>query len=200
VDGGRELAFSSWWRTTTAALRQHHEALDHMTIRLLDTTRAGTGLIAGSRVVWSAESVSGVGISDSTLKCGPDFSDALVTPDGTTVVCGAISVTGTAGKRQTWTVAWLEYSTATGKLERTIPAGTVSGEYMNFVETGLQVSIEWADASGGTLIGYWPAGATRNPNGDNFPIEQLGMFSRGAYRQLPSPLNGGTALVYSIAW
>jgi hypothetical protein len=71
---------------------------------------------------------------------------------------------------------------------------------MDFTEDPPQVSVEWADASGGTIIGTWPAGATRNPNADNLPIEQLGVFSRGAYQPLPAPLGDRTAIVYSIAW
>jgi hypothetical protein len=185
ADGDRELAFTSS-RTTYAA--KHSLPQVHVTVRLLDTTRAGSGLIADSRVIWSSDAAQSAAKA-STPTCSGIESDLLITADGTTVVCGAKHVAekpGPGGTQLfTWTVSWLEYSAATGKLVRALPAGTVTGRNMDFLEDPLRLFIEWADAAGDTVIGYWPAGATNNGPFSNFPLNQLATFSGGTRTTLP---------------
>jgi hypothetical protein len=92
--GGRTLAFTYYAHGQAPA------------VRTLDTTRPGNDLVAGSRRVFTLPST------------GPDAcSDAELTPDGQTVVCGTqvSGLSGCGSSKETLEVD--EYSATTGKRE-----------------------------------------------------------------------------------
>ena len=75
--------------------------------------------------------------------------DAIITPDGSAVVCGAIAGTGTLAHRGAET-EFIEYSTASGKVTRT------PGYWTFRSVSGLAVDVLWSNASGSVLIGVIP--------------------------------------------
>ena len=98
----------------------------------------------------------------------------MVTSDGKTVIC----VARASG-------AFQEYSTATGKLTRTLyQAGRGLGEVL------------WASPAGDVLIGYL------NPS--FFPGDEsrsvVGVVTDGNFRKLSFPMASGVAMPNAIAW
>ena len=96
--------------------------------------------------------------------------DAIITPDGSAIVCGAIGPTGTLPHLGAQT-GFIEYSTATGKVAR------VLGHWA--FGRGALVDVLWSDTSGSVLIGVIPGG-------DN---ARVGVISGNEFTPLP-----GTAL------
>ena len=130
-------------------------------VRMLDTSRPGHDLIADSRPVpWSSSLQS---------------SEPLVTSDGKTLA----SFTFGHG-------AFVEYSTVTGKLTRTLyrPAHVPGGEVL------------WASPSGDTLVGLLiPSGTV-----DDMTRSVAGVVTQGKFKPLSFPLSRGNPVPYSIAW
>jgi hypothetical protein len=114
--------------------------------------------------------------------------DSIITPDGSTLVCGAIaetnektSVTPQVSLRRGAETEFIEYSTASGKVTRILGHWT-------FGNVGaLSVDVLWSNASGSVLIGVIPdssAGRTGVISGNEF-----------------TPLPGTAAAVYGgAAW
>lgn len=138
-------------------------------VRTLDVNRPGNDLIADSRpTAWSAPP--------------GDTSTPMATSDGKTLVCVA---DGTGG--------FLEYSTATGKLTRTLyHSGRIGGEVL------------WASPSGNTLIGYLDApdsvDGTPGPGGSVGVITQGGFITHGGFTPVSFPLASGLPYPDGVAW
>jgi hypothetical protein len=134
----------------------------HAGIRTLDTSRPGNNLLTDSRPAWSEQRFN---------SCGRP----VATSDGKTVVC----VDGGSA-------AFQEYSTATGRLTRTLYQGSRGG--------GGEVL--WASPSGDTLIGWL------NPEGDlgSKASSVVGVITHGHLRKLSFPLASGVALPNAVAW
>jgi len=96
--------------------------------------------------------------------------DAIITPDGSAIVCGAIGPTGTLPRLGAQT-GFIEYSTATGKVAR------VLGHWA--FGRGALADVLWSNTSGSVLIGVIPGG-------DN---ARVGVISGNEFTPLP-----GTAL------
>jgi hypothetical protein len=96
---------------------------------LLDLGRSGTSLIADSR---EAMSINPGGLP---LTCEEDL---IVTPDGSAVVCGATNNSETAPE-----TAFYEFSTADGKLARTLARLAAAGN----------ADVLWSNSSGSVLVG-----------------------------------------------
>lgn len=131
-------------------------------VRMLDTSHPGHDLIAGSRPVpWSS----------NPQAC----SEPVVTSDGKTLACLAFR----SGE-------FREYSTATGKLIRTLYRTAR-------VPDGL---VLWASSSGDTLIAdLLPSliyGATTGST--------VGVVTQGKFRRLSFSLTNGVPAVKGIAW
>jgi hypothetical protein len=200
LSDNRTVAFESLWTTGRSkpvngsegrmTARQMKNVRTHMTVRLLDTASPGTGLIADSRVVWSTEFATYENLS--TLTCGRSGSNVLLTGDGKTVVCGAIRAAGQPGTPQRqWTAAWLEYSTATGKVVATRDVATAGGSGISFSA----LDPLWSGPAG-VLIGYLNENAEPSPPGGQFAVYRR----EGKFTTLPIPPTGGLSLLNSIAW
>ena len=56
---------------------------------MLDKSAGGSDLIADSRVIWSAQSVTIYRSGYSQLSCGSTGGNPMLTADGKTIVCAA---------------------------------------------------------------------------------------------------------------
>jgi len=183
------LAFARNW---FAPVAPH----DFFGVRMLKVTHPAGDLVADSRLVWSTP----VPLETPRLhKLSCAYGGiALVTPDGKTVVCTAYGVYRTpppVGKTgcpavQPWNdVAFLEYSTATGKLVRTL--------FRHDTNCFLAGSdIMWTSATGDAVIGFYAAGS---PIGRQGTI-RFGVFSVQGFAPLPVPPTTTTVPTAGIAW
>jgi hypothetical protein len=117
---------------------------------LLDLRRGGTHLIGDSREAMS--------MGSNSLPCQEDL---ILTPDGSAVVCGA-----TNGSEAGPETAFDEFSTANGRLARTLARWAVSPS----------VDVLWSNSSGSVLIGV----ASLNGSAE------VGMITAGTF----TPLHG----------
>ena len=160
VDDDRALALSTQSRGLD---RGKDEEVTHETLRLLDKSAGGSDLIADSRVIWSAQSVTRCRSGSSQLSCGSTGGNPMLTADGKTIVCAAAQNANppTSANRLTvpvrWTLAWLAYSTSSPTVARTVAQFSVEASLMN--PPG--VDLLWTDSSGGTLIGMSSGGSFR---------------------------------------
>jgi hypothetical protein len=138
--------------------------------RMLDTSRPGHDLIAGSRpTAWSI----------SVNAC----SRPVVTSDGKTVVCATADSQGIAETTGgTCSGALVEYLTATGTPARTLYQANC----------GTDGEVLWVSPSGEALIGYL------NKPGQSSPV--VGVITQGKFRSLAFPLASGVPLPDGVAW
>ena len=174
-----------------------------LNVRMLGLTSTGHDLVADSRLVWSIK-----GADTSSFSRTSPFSctlalRALVTADGKTVVCSASGVfrvprlpSGGAvcPAIPPWAdMGFLEYSTATGKLARTLykdDTNCVPG----------YIDVLWTSASGGTVIGYFRLGdIISEMTGHPKPVIRFGIFSNNKFTPLPLPPTT-TTTPNAIAW
>jgi hypothetical protein len=121
--------------------------------------------------------------------------DSIVTPDGSTIVCGAVTATQATGSasassggpvaallRRGAETEFIEYSVATGKVARVLGRWT-------FGSVGaLSVEVLWSNASGSLLIGVIPDGGGG----------RVGVISGNEFTPLPlsgaasAPMQSGT--------
>jgi len=205
ADGGHELAFNYRWTTGPQAgpkgtpnrdklLRQDR---DHHQVRVLDLSRPGHDLLADSQVIWSVSEPVYSTAPASPLTCDTDL---LLTPDGSTLACGATGTLRDPGTMhpgpdgcpaiQPWNdLAFLGYSAATGRL-----AG-VTGKWETSCLPGTQpIALLWAGPSGSPLLGYMAG----RQAADGSPRSDIGVYSATGYRPLPNLPLGATA--FSTAW
>jgi hypothetical protein len=191
---GKQIAFGySYWMARQA----------HLGIGLLTIDRPGHDLIANSRRVWSEE-LPGEIPGEHSLSCEWLFgSPVVVTPDGKTLICGADTSFASPGSPtlgQTpgtclkglppTTVAFLDYSTASGRLLRPLYS-----ERSNC--TGEPLDILWTSASGDKIIGYIADVPVKSANHRTIPGAAFGVFSGGEFIRLPQP---PTITMTAIAW
>ncbi len=183
---GRQLAIGYTWYARSRA---------YLGVRMLDVTRPGHDLIAGSRPAWSIQTFLDVPRT-YPLTCAIGIR-AVVTADGKMVVCSAAGVfraVNGGGSACPAVPPWesagfLGYSTATGKLVRTLYKHDT-----NCVIDGIDVL--WAGVSGSKVIGYFSFG---NPLSSKPPIIRFGIFSPGRFTPLPVPPTT-TTIPNAIAW
>ena len=96
--------------------------------------------------------------------------DSIITPDGSTIVCGAIAGTGTLLHRGAET-GFIEYATATGKVTRVLGYWTFGSVRQ------LSIDMLWSNPSGSVLIGVIP------DNG----VGRVGVISGNEFTPLPLP-------------
>ncbi|HEX6527194.1 MAG TPA: hypothetical protein VF070_45370 [Streptosporangiaceae bacterium] len=162
IGTGEDDAVSISWTADarTLAFDWYPDKQSDAGVRLLDVTRAGSDLLASSRRV-----VPLVVPPPSGLTCQ---TDAVITADGSTVVCGAIRYPPRFG--QDSTAGFLEYSTATGKLVRTIHSQRSKAPI---------IGLMWSNPSGSVLIGAVAGG--RSGTG------QVGIITGSTFTPLPVP-------------
>jgi serine/threonine protein kinase len=129
---------------------------------LLDLSRGGVNLLNDSRQVTSQNGDLNV------LEC---YTDSIITPDGSSVVCGAAKILPHA--TQGGEVAFLEYSAASGKVTRTLAHWTIQDTDLIFAD------VLWSNRSGSALVGTIPA----TTGGDD-----VGMITAGTFTTLPGSL------------
>jgi hypothetical protein len=155
-------------------------------VRLLNVGSRGGSLLADSRpqafaLVPRAEQAGG-----PSPYPPPCEDDLIITPDGSSVVCGAIQAiehisNGTDHGRDAVT-EFREYSTATGKIVR------IFGHWI-FPKAGvLVVNVLWSNSSGSVLIGAIPT----TGNG------RVGVISGNTFTPLPG--QGNSTADQSGAW
>jgi hypothetical protein len=157
------------------------------TVRTLQVTGSGHGLLADSRLVLDLKPAS-----------APDCTSLMVTANGRTVVCGAALVAGPASKGGCSAAPGLarpgmaEYSTATGRLTG------VLYQYTGTCMAG-QADVMWASPSGGTVLGY--LGITQKVTRPS-PVGkyQVGLFTGGMFKPLPIKLAGRAPSAATIAF
>jgi hypothetical protein len=184
---GRQLAIGYMWYANGG---------QYLGVRTLKVNRPGTNLIMDSALVWSVYSPLNPP-KTYPLTCGMDLR-AVVTADGI-VVCAATSVfrviKPTFGGPvcpaiPAWNSAgFLEYSTTTGELVRTVYQANSS-----CVLRGGDVL--WASDSGQTVIGYVGYG---QPPLTKTTMLKFGIFSDGGFTALPVPPTT-TTIPNAIAW
>jgi hypothetical protein len=176
-------------------------------VRLLQVNNQGHDLLADSRVVWSLPASSRRLPVSPTAKrpfgcsgSGPSLPTLLVTGDGKTVLCGASGVFRAPGSFSENDACpaippWNEegvlgYSTATGKVTRTLYRGQ-----SNCVPDG--VRLLWTSDSGDAVIGYFQFAGLSAVNTRS--VIRFGLFTAGKFTPLPSPPTIRTDPT-SVAW
>jgi hypothetical protein len=162
-----------------------------LAIRLLPVSDPGHDLLADSRLAWSmpAPPIVGHPTVRRPFGCaGALDPSVLLTGDEKTVVCGASGVfraPGGLGNSTCPTVpAWneegvLEYSTATGKVARTLYRGE-----SNCMPASGPVQLLWTSDSGDAAIGYFEF--TDYSLADQRPVIRFGLFTAGKFTPLPA--------------
>jgi hypothetical protein len=128
----RTLAFQQW-------------AGNSIDVRLLDTAAPGDSLASDSRLVlrWKGEQESLRFVHGKAVNV-IDGASAIITPDGTKIVCATVSET----KRPlTSDLAFTEFSVRTGKAVRVLGNWQLKGMY-----PGQTQDVLWTNRSGSTLI------------------------------------------------
>jgi hypothetical protein len=154
VDGSQTI---SWTADSSTLAFDWRTGAPEVGVRLLDTTASGDNLIADSRLA-VVESTSGPDrrtasrSKDHVSQC---VTDGLITPDGSSIVCGyattigsAVATQGHPGSVSSSTSGYIQYSTRTGKVSRVFGVFGFPGQ-----GPGGDNSLYWTDATGKTLIG-----------------------------------------------
>jgi len=174
----------------------------HTGVWLLDLSAGGGSLLADSREAVTLINQASFGPAAggaATPTPSPSASptrqsvtppacqlDSIITPDGSTLVCGAItetnektSVTPEVSLQRGAETEFIEYSAATGKVARILG-------HWKFGKVGaLSVEVLWSDASGSVLIGVIPdsgGGRVGVISGNEFtPLPVSAAFESGVW-------------------
>jgi hypothetical protein len=159
------------------------------------STSASAGSASPSASAGSA-SLSASPISVAPIATAPTCQeDSIITPDGSTIVCGAITATKASGGSTLGSgplaallqrgaeTEFIEYSVASGKVARILG-------YWKFGNVGaLAVKVLWSNASGSVLIGVIP------DSGDG----RVGVISGNEFTPLPAS-GAASAPMLSGTW
>jgi hypothetical protein len=124
----------------------------HLSVRLLNLRAGGSNLLADSRQAVSLVDRGSLSVPASRIASPPTCGeDAVITPDGTRIVCGAIAaLSGGTGRLQPAETEFLEYSASTGSVTR------ILGHWTFGNVSALAIGVLWSNASGSVLIGVIP--------------------------------------------
>jgi hypothetical protein len=157
---------------------------------VLNLTRPGHDLVADSRLAWSIPVPNTYDPNQKRpLGCSGSSPSVLVTGDGKSIVCGAWGVFGSTANLPNGICpaapAWndegfLEYSTATGKLARTLYSSSTS-----CVPNSAPVQVLWASTSGDAVIGYFDFTDEFSNPGQS--VTRFGVFREHTFKALPAP-------------
>ena len=192
VDGGRALSFTTSDFSGSSIL---------VAVRTLELSTGGGNLIGDSRVVWSMRTTPSEGAA-AACAWAP-VTVPWVTANGKTIVCfhavtndpgNTIPSDFTEKKRRTWQLTWLAYPTSDPKAAH---AARTLYKFTTY-STGAQAegfsSVQWADATGSTMIVAWTIETTTSS------AVHFGVVSHGRYTPLPTPPGISLALPPDIAW
>jgi hypothetical protein len=173
----------------------------HTGVWLLDLSAGGSSLLADSREAVTLMNQASLGTtptpspSPSASPTRPPATppacqeDSIITPDGSTIVCGAIAEVAEGGRLNSGIPAaspqrgavteFIEYSAATGKAARILG-------HWKFGKVGaLSVEVLWSNASGSVLIGVIPdsgGGRAGVISGNEFtPLPVSAAFESGVW-------------------
>jgi len=176
----------------------------HTGVWLLDLSAGGGSLLADSREAVTLLNQASLGTTPlpsasvplSVSPTGPAQAtpptcqeDSIITPDGSTIVCGAIAEVDArdrlnsgmpaASPQRGAVTEFIEYSAATGKVARILG-------HWKFGKVGaLSVEVLWSDASGSVLIGVIPdsgGGRVGVISGNEFtPLPVSAAFESGVW-------------------
>lgn len=177
VDGAASISWAA--NSRTLAFDWQNKAGDYG-VRLLDTAAGGSSLIADSRLAVTEFSMTEVPPASPP----PDYisscvTDAILSADGSSVVCGYTTGTLRSNNAYRTTTGFIQYSTKTGKQARVYGVSTFNGQ------SGGDIAVWWANATGKTLIG-----AFLTPKG-----LQVGVISGQTFTPLPKAGSLG-----AVAW
>ena len=146
VDGSQTISWTADGRTLAFDWGQGGVSEG---VRLLDTTASGGNLIADSRL--AVNLLRGLDPSSSLAKSKDHVSqcvtDAIITPDGSAIICGYTTGTGLSPNSGETTTGFIRYSTSTGKIARIFGVVQFRGQAPG------DISLYWSDPAGKTLIG-----------------------------------------------
>ncbi len=160
IDAGPyDVGSLSWTADEQTLALDWENSRGDLVVRLLNLRAGGSSLLADSRQVSPVNRGPGGGATPGPAS-GPQPTcqeDWVITPDGTTIVCGAnrainvsVSSPGNGGLRRGAETEFREYSVATGVVTRILGHWT-------FGDVGvLTADVLWSDASGSVLIGVIP--------------------------------------------
>ena len=202
-DDARSLSWTSDERTLAFDWNGTGQGLG-AGVWLLNLGARGSNLLADSRQAWRAASQQPGGwvayepaspstsvlpgaatpkptaSSSSALTYPPACQeDLIITPDGSTVVCGAIQLRSLVQGKLSVETQFREFSTVTGKITHIIGYWTFDNVSPN------SVGVLWSNSSGSVLIGVIPGGG----NG------RTGVISGNSFTPLPA-----SAASASAAW
>lgn len=177
-----------WWTADGRTLAWGSAALSHFGVWLLQVTKPGHSLSADSKFAWNTVIQDNYDLNaKSPFGCAAIAPSVTVTADGT-IVCGAWGVfrspgslpPGTCPAAPPWNAqGFLEYSTATARLTRTLYRYDSS-----CVPYFGPAQVLWASPSGDTVIGYFYfydlSSAPRAK-----PVVRFGIFGENTFTPLP---------------
>jgi hypothetical protein len=198
IDGDQALSLSTASFTGSA----DRGDIEHIAVRTLNATARGGDLLADSRVVWSMQApVEDLGwpalTPGNASTCAAGLELPSLTANGKAVVCSTVS--GTSGlaadgktARYRWRLAWLAYAVAAQRMARTVHAFTAYSTG-NLSNTSIS-SVQWANASGSTVIVAWTIASAAAP------VTHFGLIAQGRLIPLPSPPGITLGTPPDIAW
>jgi hypothetical protein len=177
VDGAASISWAADSRTLAFDWQNKPGLIG---VRLLDTTGSEGNLIADSRLAVT-EFVPG---AKSLPSLPPDYlsqcvTDAIMSADGSSVVCGYTTGTLRSASSYRTTTGFIRYSTKTGRQVQVYGVSTFNGQ------AGGDISVWWTSATGKTLIG-----AILTPGGI-----RVGVISGQTFTPLPQATGLG-----AVAW
>jgi hypothetical protein len=179
VDGSQSISWSA--NAQTLAFDWINQSYT-IGVRLLDTAASGDNLIADSRLAVIEARLTG---QSHPISSGPpDYiaqcvTDSIMSPDGSSIVCGYSTSTGSYTDPYD-TTGFIRYSAETGKQAQVFGVFTFQGH-----GRGGEFSLYWTDSTGKTLIG---SSATRSGS-------RVGVINGETF----TPLPGITSLT-AAAW
>ncbi len=176
IDSGPGDAKPMSWTADEQTLAFDWSGVGSGGVRLLNVGARGSSLLADSRAQIFAP-LSPAQRSGGPSPYPPACQAYIVTPDGSSVVCGAIQgiehiSNGTDHGRDAVT-EFREYSTATGKIVR------VLGHWIIPRAGNLVINVLWSNSSGSLLIGAIPTTGTG----------RVGVISGNSFTPLPGQAN-----------
>jgi hypothetical protein len=146
VDGAQSISWTADSRTLAVGVGN----TSYVGVRLLDTAASGTDLIADSRLAVITLNRRGF---RSLFPAKPPYyfvscdTDAMISMDGSAIVCGYSTSVGKNGTTMTTTMGFAEYSTATGKMTHVLGLVHFKGE------APIGISLYWVNSTGTIAIG-----------------------------------------------
>ena len=177
VDGAASISWAANSRTLAFDWQDNSGGYG---VRLLDTAASGDNLITDSRLAVTEFTLTAKAPPTSPPDyISPCVTDAIMSADGSSVVCGYDTGTLRSANSYRTTTGFIRYSTKTGKPAQVYGVSTFNGQ------SGGDISVWWTNATGKTLIG-----GIGTPSGI-----RVGVITGQTFTPLP-----GSAGLGTVAW